>query len=174
MCAVRHRRIRSQTCRVVSSFVRQLLVHGLLPQNRPLAPTDGKHDEFMTLCDRLAVMSSWCCTVFRGQQFTVWDGSRQKDAIPRNNRCGMALSRQCNLPAHILRLAPFDGWIRFRRKSGSQWSPSLRPVLFARLSLVATFKKTAENEQAGDHQVVNESFHIGSAPCCDPVNHDRS
>ena len=59
---------------------------GLLPQNCPITAIDGKHDEFMTLCDRLAVMSSGSRAEFRGQLFTEWDCSRQKDAITKYNR----------------------------------------------------------------------------------------
>ena len=115
------------------TFMRQLLVDGLLPENLPVVPIDREDYELVPMRHRHAIVSPRSPAVPRRQLLTIRHRRCHEDAIPPNNRRRMPFAWQSHLPANILRLAPLDGRVGVRRSPSPQGPAPLRPIRLRRM-----------------------------------------
>src|SRR5262249_21690839 len=63
----------------------------------------------------------------RLDRIAVGNRRGQENAVTPDDWCGMALARQCGLPANVLGLAPFNRRLSVGRDPTEKWSAPLRP-----------------------------------------------
>ena len=125
--AVGDRRGRGQAAGHMPGFVRQLLVHRLLPENLAVAAADGQDHELVVMGQGQVVMGARAVRKTRPHGRAIGDGRGEEDAVPPNDRRGMPLARQSRFPADVLALAPHDRRLSVGRHPGGQRSPPLWP-----------------------------------------------
>ncbi|HEV3078743.1 MAG TPA: hypothetical protein VGY66_03150 [Gemmataceae bacterium] len=99
-------------------FVRQLLMHRLLPQDRAVAAADCQDHKLVMVGQEQIVMGAGTFGKARPYGFALGDRRGQENAVSPNNRRGMPLPRKGNFPANIVFLTPFDGRVGVRRDPG--------------------------------------------------------
>src|SRR5262249_22302389 len=132
--AVADRRRRREASSYVAGFVRRSVMHSFLPENLPALAAHGQHGEFVA-SGPIQIVVRARPNEPRLDGIAVRNRGGQKDAVATDDRRGMALTRECRLPADVLGLAPFNRGLRIRSNAAGKRAAPLRPGV--RLQLVA-------------------------------------
>ena len=125
---------------------------GLLPVDFSFGTADGNDREFLPVGDGQVVVSSLAAAVGRIELLAYGNRRRQVEAISPDDRCGVAVAGDRELPPDVFIWAPLNGRIGSRAFAGVERASPTRPVGFGRGGLGGEHRlaERQENEKTNE------------------------
>ena len=111
----------------MAAFVRKFFAQQFRPNNFPVTPVDGEHDELMTVRYRDTVVRSGGVVINRLLGRADGDGGGEKHAVSEEDGGGMAFAGDRKFPADVVGFAPMHRRIRGGGNAVGQRSAPLGP-----------------------------------------------
>src|SRR5688572_19582392 len=113
----------------MAGFVRRGCVHRLLPENLPSLAADAQNHE-LVVPGHFEIVVSAGANEARLQWLAERNRRGKENLLAPHDGRRMPLARQHTLPADVLGLAPFDGWLRVGCHAGAERAAPLGPRVF--------------------------------------------